>query len=394
MPSVGALAAWMEQLDASGENLAEVVEVGRTLGLIGCNAALDRRLASTLARATGDERIRAIVAALAEEPAYRALVADIAVALVRSVPDEPERFAHVRQLSRQRAFMDAVYDHAAGSPEFAVRAVWERLAVERAPAHRPRALAALAPLASSEGEQYTVRLLFGAHGPRTAEEHVELLHAYADRRVPDVDLERAYELLVHTPLADYASVEPLAVALSASPGIQDSSGYTAWYVARHGQDTDIEPWSRYLQTAMRARPTLPAERTADLLALAASRAARSAGASLHGFARAEEAFGDTFGRHWTPAFGDALARRIGHHAQPAELIARIYSEWADVAPRLIETVLPQALRNCSGSQLAAVGARLESHPKLRERWDSWVERHPPQSGLGRTVGRLFKRGDA
>jgi hypothetical protein len=388
-PSLGVLAAWMETLHGPG--LADVIRVGRALGLIGCNAALDRQLASVLAGALDDPELRRVFESLASDPAHTALVAEVAAALVDRCAGDPDGFALLRELSANRTLLHAVHDHAADAPTFAVRSVWERLAVHRAPNHLPKALAALIPLADGELEEHVVRTLFGGSGPTAPNEHAALLAAYrgAQRAVPQSDLESAYACLINTPLTRHKELEQLAIVLSGDPYVKDSSGYIAWYAAHQERSPDIYRWSGWVERAVTGRPALSANRVSELFGLAAWRAASWAGSGEPDFTAAVARLESAFGRYWSGEFGQALAQRLARlERHREERVADIFTEWVHVCPKLTETVLPIALEGLSAGQRENVRRALRAE-WLVARWDGWNERYPPQKKLA----RLFKRGD-
>ncbi len=364
-PSAGVLAKWLALLDeaAAAGRLAAPLAAGVRLGLVGCNAALDRELAGTIADRFAD-------------PAVAAAYLEIAVG--------NERLA------------EAVRRAVEEGENFESLAAWERLRGPSESRSRGDSVARLAARASTAEHEAAIRAIYGEAGPRGPGEHAELLAGWRSAGVeaPRRDYEAALESLADVPFERWEEVAELLRILGEGPrAVRSDADYAAWSL-RFGVAPERRPFEQWAEAAVRLLRRrdagLSAFREEELRALAARVAIASLGEPDQ--RRGVEILARGFGREWLLQLGEALARRAAKSLEPPRQIARAFAAWhrsgRDKNP-LLELALPRATRDLSAKQLEAVGAELGE--RRRAAWEEWLERHPPRRAVSRAVRGVLRK---
>jgi GTPase-associated protein 1, N-terminal domain type 2/GTPase-associated protein 1, middle domain len=395
-PSVDRLARWLEQVEQqSAAGVAQQIDGGLQLGLLGRNAALDRRLAGAIAGAVGEPSADATFERLARSPGHASIAAEVGVRLAERATGEPRALEPLRRAIAQAEVWAALerWAHEPGRG-FRERFIFASLRIAKDPPTRADELATLAALATSDAERRSLAALFPGGAPGTPTEHAELLSAYrGPDGPPPADVDRALACLAAAPLADAPRSEALVRALArADPGVQSHPVVLAWGAARDAscERVDFERWAGWVRAAADPRAD-PAPSPAELRQLAGDAVLRMA--ADPGYARGLAQLAAAFGADWPSVVADALTQRLARAVTPERSIARAFEAWS-VLPagtgRLDETVLPAAVEGWSSRQLARVADELPGDA-WRTRWERWLADHPPRGGLGRAVGRVLRR---
>lgn len=395
-PSAGVLVRWLEMVSvaAGSERLGPVVSAGSRLGLVGCNTALDKELAATIAAGLGDPGVREaydsiaakgverVVEGVALELAAAAAAGDLDLDLLAYVAADPV----AREAVRRRAEEEA--------GDFEAIAGWELLRVRSEPGRRAGAVTALAARAQTREDEQTVRGLYGAAGPTSPIEHAELLEGWsaAGRAAPALDFQGALACLAELRLEDHDLAAPLMRPLADGPPetradpthrlwrlvLEPPPGHRSW-----------SEWAGEMAHLLEEALELPRRRREEAARLVADTAVACLGERDH-LEGVEQAVG-RLGRDWPLALGEALAARIDRAADPARLVAEAFARWAGsrrCREALLGTALPRATRDLSAHDLEEVGERCgERLPG----WDAWLERHPPRRAVTRRVRGVLRR---
>lgn len=397
-PSVGLLASWLELVSAAAGTgrLGPTVAAGATLGLVGCNTALDRELASAIAAAFEEPEVRRAFEQIGRAGNDR-VVESVALELAAAA-GRGEGLSALRHVAANPVARAAVRAHAAADGGFAARAAWELLRVEEDPARRGDAVAALAALARSEPQADMIRELYGDGGPGNGAEHAEYLGGWiqAGRRAPGPDYRRALKCLGARPLVEDEEQALLFRALRKAPKeVQSEPEFVAWWLLfeRAPERQEFSYWARIAAKLDRypGTPLAPSRRQ-EVGALAARVAADSLGED--GYGAGLEGLLDALGEDWPAELGDALGGSIAASRRPEQRVATAFVELSRLGPhreQLFEVVLPRATRDRSPRQLEAVGEKLGAG--AAERWEEWLDEHPPRRAVSRAVRGVLRRGE-
>ncbi len=398
VPSVGMLAGWLELVSAAAGSarLGPTVAAGSTLGLIGCNTALDKELALALAAGFGDPAVRDAYAEI-QRAGHERVVECVALELAAAV-GRGQGLAALRHVAADPVARAAVRANAAADGGFEAGAAWELLRVEEDPARRPEAVAALSALATTETQAALIRELYGAEGPQGAAERAELLDGWAQagRRAPLPDYRRALDCLAVQPLEQDEERVQLFRALRKAPKeVQSEPEFVAWWllIERAPKQQEFPYWAGVAAKLERypGKPLTPS-RWDEVTVLAARVAADSLGEN--GYGGALEGLLDALGRDWPQQLGDALAGAIAASSRPEKRVAAAFIELDRLdrhREQLLETALPRATRDCSPKQLEAVAEKLG--PAAGEVWEDWLAEHPPRRAVSRAVRGVLRRGE-
>ncbi|HEV7482900.1 MAG TPA: hypothetical protein VGO13_07360 [Solirubrobacterales bacterium] len=397
-PSVGLLANWLELVSAAAgsERLGPTVAAGATLGLVGRNTALDRELASVIATALDVPEVRGAfeqIGRAGNDRVVECVALELAAAAGRGEGLSALRYVAADPVARAAVRANAVEDGG-----FEARAAWELLRVEEDPARRGGAVATLSALARTERQAAMIRELYGDGGPGSAVEHAEYLGAWiqAGRRAPGPDYRRALDFLAAQPLAADDERAQLFRALRKAPKeVQSEPEFVAWWLLaeRAPARQEFLYWAGIAAKLDRypGAPLTPSRRR-EVGALAARVAADSLAEA--DYAAGLEALLDGFGEDWPAEFGDALGDSIAASPRPEKRVATAFVELGRVGrhrERLFEVVLPRATRDRSPKQLEAVAERLG--PGAAERWEEWLDEHPPRRAVSRAMRGVLRRGE-
>jgi hypothetical protein len=398
-PSLDRLARWLDGLDAQrdGVGVGAAIQGGVVLGLAGCNAALDRRVAAALADGIGHPQVCAAFEALAGDPRQAGLVEATVALLAERATAAPEAFEALAAVASSPAVLAVVRAHVEQAGTFAALTLWERLRVRRDPQARPAAIERLLRHANDDAAAAAaVRLLFGGRGPATLAEHVELLdaHAAAGVRPSNDELERAAIRLGDASLSDRDGAA-LATALDAAhPGMRRHPLLRARELVRDlpPQASPFAAWASEARAVAAAdRTMLPEPRRVELGRVAGRVAVRCLREPDHAEGIALLTRG--FGASWPTELAHGLQDELEAVRKPERLVAEAFQRWrrdeAGVAG-LLDSALPLALADWSARRRQGVADRLEDDDDAAA-WESWLERHPPERGR-RPLGRLLGGG--
>ncbi len=424
-PSPGVLARWLEQVEQSrnGADRAAMLVGGWRLGLIGCNVALDRRVASAIGEAIEQAEVAQALAALAVDARHSDIADQVIAGLARDAFADKRAMPRLRSAIADPALGETVRRLAAQAGDFDERAVWERLRVEADPDALADALTTLAPIAERAGRSGEVKLLFGSDGLADAESYALMLSAFARAgvSVPAEDVAGSLAALARVPLGEVDRGRSLLKLLrSAVPRsrIDEQPVFLAWTAVCTLPPTNFAEWCVGVASAadVALSERLPKERYLELCEIAgvvaverlevAAGGARRRRAPLESLGRGSSRAGDpladyaaglaqlawAFREDWPQSACDALEARLAKGREKAWFGAAAFVVWnglpADTG-NLLETALPRAIEQLSPRRVQAIEAELGE--REQEEWASWLERHPPRLGVSGTVSRLLRR---
>jgi hypothetical protein len=420
-PSPGMLARWLERVEQSPEDVerAAVLAGGLRLGLVGCNVALDRRVARAIGQAIESPEIAQLLATLASDPRY-SYIADQSIAgLAR------EAFADERALPRlSRAVADPALGEttrrlAVQANDFDERAIWERLRVEADATALADALTTLVPIAAQAGRDEEVKLLFGREGPVDVDDYALLLRAFArcGAGVPPGDISGALAALAREPLRDAARGRPLTKLLRAAMArsrAHEEPVLLAWMAACSPPSASFAKWCEWVADAAAAPERFPQERYRELseiagdaaverlldladfegrgrdASLAASDPRSPAGDPQTDYADGIRWLAWGLAERWPGIAAGALEERLSKGRDKARVGAAAFIVWRELPSDtglLLETALPQAVERLAPRRVQAIEDQLDE--REQEEWTLWLERHPPRQGGA--VSRLLRR---
>jgi hypothetical protein len=422
-PSPGVLARWLEQVEQSrdGAERAALLAGGRRLGLIGCNVALDRRVASAIGEAIEQGEVAQTLAVLAADARHSEIADQVIAGLAREAFADERAMPRLRIATADPALGDTVRRLAAQAGDFDERAVWERLRVEADPDVLADALTTLAPIADRVGRSGELKLLF-VDGLADAESYELLLWAFARAGVgvPAEDVAGSLAALARVPLGEVDRGRGLLKLLRSTVPrslIDEEPMFLAWTAVCTRPPTNFGEWCVSVASAAAAsREQMPEERYRELCEIAADAAverlefvvggARRGRAPLESPARGSSRAGDlsvdyaaglaqlawAFQEDWPPSACRALEARMSRGREKAWFGAAAFVVWgalpADTG-NLLETALPGAVEQLSPRRVQAIEAELGE--REQEQWAAWLERHPSRLGVSGTVSRLLRR---
>jgi hypothetical protein len=276
-------------------------------------------------------------------------------------------------------------------------AAWQQVRVAIDPRLRADAATVLAEVATDAGAEAEIRELWGPAGPKSERELDELLRAYlvAGRQVPAVDRERAFQLLMASPLPKRKpAAGSIGFTLAKLPdGASARPDFFAWLSAfnRPGLTVaSLDGWSTRAATAFVADAgQVPDARWFELL----DRIAETLIDERRdpGFAAALVKFDSPEFERLCMHMGQMLAREVEADDDRPLVAEQEFRFWAGLPIRgLADLVLPEALRPLSQKEVDEVG-KLFLAPGLTTAWEEWAERHP-RTGARVTLARVFRRG--
>jgi hypothetical protein len=424
-PSPGMLARWLEKVEQSedGADRAALLAGGLRLGLVGCNVALDRRVASAIGAAIEHPQVAQTLGALAADARYSEIADQVIAGLARDAFADERALPRLRTALADPALGETISRLAAQAGDFDERAVWERLRVEADPSALADALSTLVPIAERAGRSAEVKLLFGRDGLADAEAYALLLRAFARSgvEVPAEDVAGSLAALARVPLSEVDRGRPLLKLLRSAVArsrIGEEPVFSAWMAVCSLPPTNFAEWCEWVARAAAAPPEqLPDERyhelreiagdvTVERLEFAAGRDERRDGAALEALdlesLGADDPLADyatgvarlawVFAEHWPETARRALEARLAKGRERAWFGAAAFVVWGGLPAdtgNLLETALPQAIEQLSPRRVQAIEAQLGE--REQEEWATWLERHPPRLGVSGTVSRLLRR---
>ncbi|HVQ58171.1 MAG TPA: hypothetical protein VMS60_04610 [Solirubrobacterales bacterium] len=397
IPSAGVLVKWLGLVSAAAgtEKLGPVLAVGLRLGLVGCNTALDKELATSIASGLGDPAVQSVYDSIAS--AGNALIVESVALELAAAAGAGRGIDQLRRVAADPRAREAIRANAERAEDFESVVAWELLNVEADRARRPATVASLAGLAEAEGHERAIRGLYGEGGPQSPDEHAELLAGWvaAGREAPARDYEAGLDCLAKLSFSEGERPTRLFDALAAGPAaVRGDPEYIAW-----GLRFDLAPRSQgfrvWAETAVRAGAQgsgLSRSRGEDLEWLAARVAVECVDESDYGEGLSALLLG--MGEGWPLQLGDALGRLLGKIPNPEKRIAKFFVAWyGQKRDRevLLETALPRATRDTPLARLEEVGEKLSE--RGQPIWQEWLEEHPPRRAVSRAVRGVFRRGD-
>ncbi len=423
-PSPGLLAMWLDQVEATtdGPTRATLLDGGLRLGLIGCNVALDRRVAGAISDTIYVPDVAETLSALATSERHPEIVDEVLARLAREAFADETALPRLRDALADPALADTAQRVAAQTADFDERAVWERLRVEVDPAALPSALAILVPIAKRAGRIDEVKHAFGPDGPVGVGDHVMLLQAFQRAGVgaAEQDIDTALTALGQVTLADLPRGRGLVDLLRTTAPRNRLRGdpvFLSWMAACSRPRSNFAEWCEWVAAAVAApAEQLPDERFRELWELAGTVAVEGLNMPLaedpprrgrdmqpSEFAvRAYDPLTDyaaglgilarTFGVDWPHTVFRALERELAKGRSKAWFGATAFLIWGALPAGtgdLLESALPEAIHTLSPRRIHAVEAMLDTRDQ--EAFTRWMELHPPRAGVGSTISRLLRR---
>lgn len=394
-PSAGVLVKWLGLVSeaAGSERLGPSLAAGARLGLIGCNTALDKELATPIAADFADPAVEAAYGQLAR--AGNARVVEGVVLKLAAEAGAGRGLDLLLRAGAEPMAREAVRANADGSADFESLAAWEMLRAGSDFSARAAAVSRLARRAETAGHEAAIRGLFGDGGPTSPEEHAELLGGWeaTGREAPVLDCERALDCLAELPFSDAEDVGELFRVLRTGPRVVRADPEFAAWDLHFEAAPERQAFCDWAKAASRLRDNgLTALREEELRALAARVAVRSLGED--DYSQGIEILLREMGRDWPTELGDALARHAAKSLNPEKLIARAFAAWQRpkrCREALLDEALPRATRDRPAKELDAVGDNLNE--RGREMWEGWLEENPPRRAVSRAVRGVFRRGE-
>jgi|GEM_PF-5909979 len=395
VPSAAVLVKWLGLVNeaAGGKRFAPLLTAGVRLGLVGCNTALDKELATPIAAGFADPETQLAYEELGR--AGNALVVETVALELAATAASGGGIEALRKAAADPVARAAVRREAAEGDDFEAVAAWQLLRVDDDPGCRAEAAALLAGLAREATHEQIVRGLYGESGPDDPSEHLELLAAWrvSGQEAPTRDYEGALECLAAISLREARRGRALYEGLRAAPAARGDLDLAAWdlVVERPPDRRDLLTWTKALLDLRGAGSGLSRSRREELGLLAAHVAA-----SCLDQPDCEPALAlllSELDDEWPLELGDALARSLEKTVNPQRRLAAAFETWG--RPRhwnevLLGAALPRATRDRPPKELEAVGEILPE--AIRQRWDEWLEEHPPRRAVSRAVRGVFRRG--
>ena len=396
-PGVGNLAPWLSAVEAVAGTAASgpLISGGLTLGLVGVNAAVDRRLARALTDGLAHPPVQAALRAIGGQRSLEHIIFAVTDALAERAPADPAARAQLRRITPHPAARAALRRRAEEERSFERMAAWLQAEVAEDPSRRRSAAADLAAVARSDRDDAEIRELWGASGPRGDVEQAELLGAYLRAGMPPPlsAVNRALAELMRMPLTTARTTDTLGAMLArCDERVRDHPSYRAWWVAttRPGVPHPFAVWAANAGSAIAADDAhLPEQRWQELCDYVCKEAVRHRRAADYeqGIAALRSrARGDV--DDWLVV---TVAEMLRDEDVRPRLIADLFQTWRklpDDGPDLVGDVLMRATESVKRRDLEEVAEFLA--PSLLEEWAAWQERRP-RSTVARALGRRGRR---
>ena len=399
-PAVSNLAPWLSAVEAQAGTPAcgRLIGDGLTLGLVGVNVAVDRRLSGAIAASLAQDSIRAPLNAIGRQGELEHIVVAVTETVADRAAASAEARAQLRHLATHAAARATLRRRADEQRTFERAAMWLQAEVAADPSRRRSAAADLAALATTDRDDAEIRLLWGATGPRDGSDYVELLGAYlsAGAQPPVADVNRALEALMRLPLDQARPTDALAATLGrCQESTREHPSYRAWWVAttKPGAPYAFAEWAATAGSAIAADAAyVPEPRWQELCTYVCEQVLRQRRAPDYeqGIAALRSRAAEDVDR-WLVA---TLAEKLKHERdddQRIRVIAELYMAWHRLAqdgPALVDDVLMRATESVKRRDLEDVVSVLP--PALHDEWAAWQERRP-RSTVARAFGRRGRR---
>lgn len=415
-PSPGLLAGWLEQVEGAPDGLTQamLLDGGLRLGLVGCNVALDRRVAGAISDAIDTPEIKAIFSSLAAGDQHRELIDEVIARLAREAFADERALPRLRDVLADPALAATTQRFAAQAADFDERAVWERLRVEADPSTLEDALAMLVPIAEQAGRTGRVKHVFGPDGPVGVQDHVKLLRAFehAGARPPEEDIDTALLALGQASLIDPSNGRDLVELLprvGPRRRLREDPVFLSWMAVCSPPRENFAEWCGWVATAATAPAQLLSdERFQELFDFAGTvtvkRLSESPSEDSHrrrsgqaaarydpflDYATGAATLARAFGVNWPHTVSNALELELTKGRDKAWFGAAAFLTWKELPAGtgdLLETALPQAIATQSPRRIQAIEEQLGEREQVE--FAHWLERHPPGAGV---ISRLLRR---
>ncbi len=397
-PGIGNLAPWLSRVEsATTAACAPLVRDGLRLGLVGVNAAVDRRLARALSDRLEDGGVQRVMGTIGDRPELEHIVVAVTEAVAdRAATDDGARRL-TRELARSSVARATLQRRAAEQPDdFERLAIWLRCEVDRDPSRRGWAALQLASPATTDHDNAEIRGLWGPEGPCTAGDHVELLDAYlrGGGQPPFADARRALDELMRQPFRRAQATDALGATLNrCDQRVRGQPSFLAWWasVTKPGVIYPFATWAPAAASAIAAdERRVPADRWDELCQSVCRDIIRQR--SAPDYSAGVKALRGTTRRDVDDGLAYVLAEgfRDGDGERNARLVADLFQCWRTLpgdGASLVE-VLVGACTAVKRRDLDAVQELLP--PYLHEEWALWLER-VPRSGVARAFARHGRR---
>jgi hypothetical protein len=399
-PAVSNLAPWLSAVEAHAGTPAcgRLLGDGLTLGLVGVNVAVDRRLSRAIAASLAHDSIRAPLRTIGRRPELEHIVVAVTEAVADRAAGSAEPREQLRDLATHAAARATLRRRAEEQRTFERLSMWLQAEVAADPSRRRSAAADLATLATTDRDDADIRLLWGEAGPRTESDYVELLGAYlsAGAQPPVADVNRALEALMRLPLDKARPTDALAATLGrCQESTREHPSYRAWWVAttKPGAPYAFAEWAGNAGKAIAADPVyLPEPRWQELCPYVCGHVLRQRRAPdyAQGIAALRSRAGEEVDR-WLEVTLEEMLKKERDDDERLRLIAELYMAWRGLpqdGPPLVDEVLMRATESVKRRDLDDVVAFLP--PALHDEWGAWQESRP-RSTVARAFGRLGRR---
>ena len=393
-PAVGNLAPWLSAVEAAAgaPSSGPLIRDGLRLGLVGVNAAVDRRLARALITGLAHAPVRETLKTIGR----RSELEHIIVAVTEALAERHDALArqHLREIGRHPVARATLRRRAEEERSFERLAAWLRAEVDENPSQRPFAAGKLAPLAVGEREHAEIRELWGPGGPRDEREHVDLLSAYLNGGgvLPLDDGLRALAQLMKRPLTHAKVTDALGATLTRDARLHQHPSYAAWWVVvtEPGARYPFGEWVRQARAAIWASDVdVPDARWREVchrvfLEVIHQRRSRDYAQGIAELRSSEPPYLDD-------GLVDVLTELFRGGQDNAHLIADLFETWRRIpfdGPALVNDVLARASAAVRRREIEKVDEYLP--PWLCEEWKAWMERRP-RSSVARAFGRRGRR---
>jgi hypothetical protein len=395
-PGVGNLAPWLSAVEAASGTAASgaLIRDGLRLGLVGVNAAVDRRVAAVLGAGLAHEPVQAQLRTIGKQPELAHVIVAITESLAERAGDDGAARQHLRGMTHPVA-RDTLRRRAEQERSFERLSYWLQAEVGQDPSRRRPAATDLAALATCERDHGEIRGLWGPQGPQGALEHAELIGAYLSggTQPPAVDVQRALAELMSRSLEQAGPSDRLGDTLRrCDERVRAHPAYLAWWLVVNppGIQHRFAAWAAQASVAMAAgERDVPEERWSELGNVVCKQVIRQRRA--FDYAQGVQVLRSRVPQHFDDCLAEVLGDSWRGEEEPWRLAADLFATWRALpgdGVGLVEDVFARATQGFKRRDLEDVEAGLP--PQLHEEWRAWQERHP-RASVARALGFRGRR---